>query len=138
MGGHRYGTSATLKKGIMPDLLLIDDNADLRKVLREAVEINGFQVTAARNAEEALELLDGGLQPSIIICDLSLPHMNGLTFASTIRENPQWSSVVIIAMSGNTTSREAALEAGANYYLVKPFSFQELFDLLEQGQSLSD
>ncbi len=117
----------------MPDLLLIDDNADLRKVLREAVEINGFAVTMARNAEEALELLNGGFQPAIIICDLALPRMNGLEFASMIRENPRWASVMLIAMSGNITSRDAALEAGADHYLVKPFSFQELFDLLDQA-----
>ncbi|HVU11921.1 MAG TPA: response regulator [Phototrophicaceae bacterium] len=117
----------------MPDLLLIDDNADLRKVLREAVEINGFDVTMARSAEEALDLLNGGFQPAIIICDLALPRMNGLQFASAVRAHPQWASILFIAMSGNTTSRDAALEAGANHYLVKPFSFQELFDLLDQA-----
>ena len=119
----------------MPDLLLIDDNAELRKVLREAVEINGYQVTIARDAEEGLALLNDGYQPGMIICDLALPHMSGLDFAGKIRQNPRWSEIQIIAMSGNITMKQPALDAGADYYLVKPFSFQELFDILEQGLS---
>ena len=119
----------------MPDLLLIDDNAELRKVLREAVEINGYEVTIARDAEEGLALLNDGYQPSMIVCDVALPHMSGLEFAGKIRQDPRWAQIMFIAMSGNITTKQDALDAGANYYLVKPFSFQELFDILEQGPS---
>ncbi|MFN8449206.1 MAG: response regulator [Anaerolineae bacterium] len=114
----------------MRDLLLIEDDSDLRRVIREAVEIEGYQVTIASDAEEALALLAGNFAPVGIMCDITLPRMSGLDFLSQIRQNPQWSSVAIIAMSGTEKMKQAALDAGADYFLVKPFSFHELFDVL--------
>ena len=114
----------------MRDLLLIEDDSDLRKVIREAVEIDGYQVTIAYDAEEALSLLDNGFVPAGIMCDITLPRMSGLDFLTQIRQNPQWSRVVIVAMSGTEKMQQAALDAGADYFLVKPFSFHELFDVL--------
>lgn len=114
----------------MRDLLLIEDDSDLRKVIREAVEIDGYQVTIAYDAEEALSLLEKGFTPAGIMCDITLPRMSGLDFLAQIRKNPQWSPVVIVAMSGTEKMKDAALDAGADYFLVKPFSFHELFDVL--------
>lgn len=114
----------------MRDLLLIEDDSDLRKVIREAVEIDGYQVTIAYDAEEALSLLDKGFAPAGIMCDITLPRMSGLDFLAQIRQNPQWAQVVFVAMSGTEKMRQAALDAGADYFLVKPFSFHELFDVL--------
>lgn len=111
----------------MRDLLLIEDDNDLRKVIREAVEIDGYEVTVAYNAEEALSLLDGGFVPAGIMCDITLPHMSGLDFLGKIRQNPQWSEVVFVAMSGTEKLRQAALDAGADFFLVKPFSFHDMF-----------
>ncbi len=118
----------------MPDLLLIDDNPDLRKVIQEAVEIDGYDVRVARDAEEALLLLDGGYQPSVIICDVALPHMNGLEFVRQIRQNALWQQIMFIAMSGVITMKQDALTAGANHFLVKPFSFSELFEILDKSK----
>jgi two-component system chemotaxis response regulator CheY len=119
----------------MPQLLLIEDNVELLKVIREAVEIGGYEVVIAHHAEEALGLLHSGLAPSIIMCDIVMPHMSGLEFLSIVRANPAWNQVVFIAMSGTNNSQNSVLRAGANYYLVKPFSFRDLFDILDQVQS---
>jgi CheY-like chemotaxis protein len=118
----------------MPNLLLIEDDSDLRKVIQEAVEIDGYQVTLAYNAEEALALLNDGYLPTVIMCDITLPHMSGLDFLKQIRKNIFWSRIVIIAMSGTEKMQQAALDAGATYFLVKPFSFRELFDMLKPKQ----
>lgn len=114
----------------MRDLLLIEDDSDLRKVIREAVEIDGYNVTIAYDAEEALVLLGKDYAPAGIMCDITLPRMSGLDFLSQLRQNPQWSRIIFIAMSGTEKMRQAALDAGADYFLVKPFSFHELFDVL--------
>ena len=117
----------------MPALLLIEDNVELRKVISEAVEIDGYVVTLANDAEEALALLDDGLEPAVILSDIVLPHMDGLDFLRTLRADPRWQGINFIAMSGTINSKAEALDAGANHYLVKPFSFQELFALLAQA-----
>ena len=114
----------------MRNLLLIEDNLELRGVLREAVEIDGYEVTLAENGEVALGLLREGFVPDVVLCDVVLPHMNGLEFLRVIRANPNWKQIYVIVMSGTNQSREIALETGADYYLIKPFNFQELFDVL--------
>jgi DNA-binding response OmpR family regulator len=117
----------------MRNLLLIEDNVELRGVLREAVEIDGYDVTLAENAEVGMRLLNSGYLPDFILCDVVLPHMNGLDFLRAIRANPQWKHIFFIAMSGSMDSKYTALESGANYYLIKPFNFHELFDVLAKN-----
>ncbi len=119
----------------MPQLLLIEDNIELLKVIREAVEIDGYEVSIAHDAEEATALLNGGLLPTVIMCDIVMPHMSGLEFVTLVRQNPQWNGVVFIAMSGTINSQVEALRAGADYYLIKPFSFRDLFAILDQVRS---
>jgi two-component system KDP operon response regulator KdpE len=118
----------------MPKLLLVEDDTDLRKVLTEAVELDGYIVTIARSAEEGLAFLSAGYQPDAIICDISLPHMDGLEFLSEIRQQPCCADVLFIAMSGSLTQKQKALDTGANYYLIKPFSFQELYSMLAREE----
>ncbi len=117
----------------MPDLLLIEDNAELRRVLTEAVEMDGFTVTIAHDAEEGLELLHTSYLPAVILCDVVMPHMSGLDFLRYIRTNPSWAEITFIAMSGTVVARQEALAAGANHYLVKPFNFQDLYEILAQN-----
>jgi CheY-like chemotaxis protein len=116
----------------MPDLLLIEDDTELREVIREAVEMVGYNVTVARDGEEGLALLGDGYQPTAIMCDIVLPRMNGLEFLSHVRAAPHLNDTVFISMSGNEQMKKQALKAGATYYLVKPFSFHELYAMLEQ------
>jgi CheY-like chemotaxis protein len=117
----------------MPALLLIEDNADLRKVISEAVEMDGYIVTIASDAEAALSLLYDGYTPAVIISDIVMPNMSGLDFLRELRANQRWQNINVIAMSGTINSKTDALDAGANHYLVKPFSFHDLFALLAQG-----
>ncbi len=114
----------------MAELLIIEDDPQLLKVLREAVELNGDQVQVAANGEQGLALLKGGYQPSAILCDIALPHMNGLELLRQVRLNAAWMSVRFVAMSGSDDLRGEALAYGADDYLVKPFKFRDLFEVL--------
>jgi DNA-binding response OmpR family regulator len=118
----------------MPNLLLIEDDTELRKVLTEAVELDGYLVEIARNAEEGLALLGDGYQPNAIVCDISLPHMDGLEFLTHVRQKSNCADVLFIAMSGSLAQKQKALDTGADYYLIKPFSFQELYAMLAQEE----
>lgn len=118
----------------MPNLFVIDDNIDLVKVLREALELSGYQVTEAHDGEGALKLLDDGFAPAAILCDITLPHMDGLELLQQMRANPILKDCILIAMSGSGDKRKQALDAGADHYLVKPFSFQDLYAILPQEE----
>ena len=119
----------------MADLLIIDDNIDLLTVLREAVELSGYRVTEAHDGVQALGLLKDGFSPAAILCDITLPYMNGLQLLAEIRANAAWKDITLIAMSGSGDRRKEALAAGADHYLVKPFSFYDLYAILSAGET---
>jgi CheY-like chemotaxis protein len=117
----------------MGRVLLLEDNPELLDVLREVVALAGHDVRSARNGREGLEvLLDLSRAPEIIICDLIMPDMDGLTFIRQVRANPAWNNVFCIAMSGAKHEAKMAVEAGADQYLVKPFSVADLNDILDE------
>jgi len=105
-------------------ILLVDDEQAIRKFLRIALEAQGFEtVEAARGVEAvgkaALE------QPALVVLDLGLPDLDGKEVVGRIRE---WSDVPILVLSVRESEKEkvAALDAGANDYVVKPFGVAEL------------
>lgn len=115
----------------MSSILLLEDNAQLLDVLREVVELAGHVVSTARNGLEGLAAIEAGAEPpDVIICDLTMPEVDGLTFLQHVRAHPVWKGVYCIAMSGGKDERDRALEAGADEYIVKPFSIVELSRIL--------
>ena len=105
-------------------ILVIDDDPAIRKVLTILFESNGFRVAAADTCELALSQAQTH-RPDICIVDLGLPDRDGLNF---IREIRNWSAVPIIVLTARVheTHRLAAFEAGADDYVIKPFSGPEL------------
>ncbi len=117
-------------------VLLLEDNPELLDVLQEVVVLAGHEVHTARNGREGLDLLlNMSCVPEIIICDLVMPDMDGLTFIRQLRSNLAWNQIYCIAMSGAKHEARMALEAGADQYLVKPFSITDLNDILEDRYS---
>lgn len=105
-------------------ILVIDDDPAIRKVLTILFESNGFRVAAADTCELALSQAQTH-RPDICIVDLGLPDRDGLNF---IREIRNWSAVPIIVLTARVheTHRLAAFDAGADDYVIKPFSGPEL------------
>jgi two-component system KDP operon response regulator KdpE len=107
-----------------PVVILIEDEIQIRRFVRAALEAQGWQVheadTAARGLAEA-----GTRKPDLLIVDLGLPDEDGL---DVIRDVRAWSNVPIIVLSARTkeTEKIAALDAGADDYLAKPFGLGEL------------
>ncbi len=107
-----------------PGILLIEDEAHIRRFLRIALEAHGMQVTEARLGEEGLHSA-GEVNPQLVILDLGLPDMDGQTVIRRIRE---WSAVPILVLSVRSDENEKvkALDAGANDYVTKPAGISEL------------
>ncbi|WP_037908321.1 response regulator [Actinacidiphila yeochonensis] len=108
----------------MTSVLVVDDDATMLRVLRTTLARRSFAVVTASDAGTALRLA-AGRRPDAVLLDLGLPDLDGLEVLQSLRA---WSSVPVLVMSGRTgvDSRVAALDAGADDYLVKPFAVEEL------------
>ncbi len=105
-------------------ILIVDDETPIRRYLRVALGAQGYAVLEAAGGEEALEAVVSG-RPDLIILDLGLPDIDGVEVARRLRE---WSQTPIIILSVREGEQDkiAALDAGADDYLVKPFGTGEL------------
>ncbi len=111
----------------MPDrpvILVIDDEAQMQRLLQLTLEGNGFTVRTAANGEDGKRMA-ASERPELIILDLGLPDMDGRQVLKSIRE---WSTVPVLILSVRNSESEivSCLEAGADDYLIKPFRTGEL------------
>jgi len=116
--------SADHEPSRLPVILLVEDDAALRGMLRTSLPPHGYRVIDAASGEDALALArERG--PDVVVLDLGLPGIDGLEVARRLRG---WSAVPIIVLSarGQEQSKVALLDAGADDYLTKPFGMGEL------------
>lgn len=110
-----------------PLILVVEDHADTRYFLRCLMEIHGYMVAEAVNGEQAIEMA-ARMQPDLILMDMTLPLINGLECMRRIRGMDTLRAVPIVFLSGRAeaANRAAALAAGCDDYLVKPFNIEQL------------
>ena len=113
-------------------VLIVEDNEDTRGFMRFLVESYGYQVIEAADGIEALERFKHQ-HPDVVLMDISLPFVDGLTAAKAIRELDVLGKVPIIVVSAfGKAYREKALEAGCNDLVSKPIDFDVLHPLIEK------
>lgn len=114
-------------------VLLVEDTEDNRQMMRRLLEMSGFRVVEAINGKEAVEVASQ-VRPQVILMDLSLPFIDGLTAARQIRSLPGLSKVPIVAVSAHDTAdfHTDALDAGCNAYVTKPIDYPELEDIVNR------
>jgi two-component system KDP operon response regulator KdpE len=107
-----------------PTALLIDDEPQIRRLLRISLEADGYLVFDAANGREGLREA-AGRHPDIIVLDLGLPDLDGIEVVGRLRE---WSTTPVVILSARDGAEEkvAALDAGADDYVTKPFHTEEL------------
>ncbi|TAH37307.1 MAG: response regulator [Planctomycetota bacterium] len=107
-----------------PLVLLVEDEPQVRRLLRTSLPPHGYRVLEAESGEQAVRLA-GQYAPDLVLLDLGLPDMDGLEVTRRLRV---WSRVPILVLSarGQENQKVEALDAGADDYLTKPFSFPEL------------
>jgi CheY-like chemotaxis protein len=107
----------------MSSILVVDDNAQMREVIRRLLAQNGHAVTTAHDGKHATRLLTAGPLPDLVITDLIMPEQEGIETITIIRE--RFPQVKIIAMSGGGQVADYlpnAMALGAHQTLAKPFS----------------
>jgi two-component system KDP operon response regulator KdpE len=109
---------------LKPLVLVIDDEPQIRRLLAVALEANGFRVLPAANGNEGI-VLAAQHRPALVVLDLGLPDLSGQEVLRRLRE---WSSVpvVILSVQDDEAGKAAALDAGADDYVTKPFNTSEL------------
>jgi two-component system NtrC family response regulator len=116
-------------------VLLVDDDKNFRRVTAFALEESGFEVITAANGAEGLDLLKG-TTPDVILCDLNMPVMNGLTFLGELQRQGIDIPVVVVTAYGSIESAVDAMRAGAFNYVTKPINRQELSLAIERAADL--
>ena len=109
---------------IGPRVLVVDDELAIRRFLRASLSAQGYQIFEAASGEHALQAAAAD-RPDLVILDLGLPDLDGVEVTRRLRE---WSKVPVIILSvrGHEQDKIAALDAGADDYLTKPFGIGEL------------
>jgi len=104
--------------------LVIDDSRTIRSILGKKLGQLGFKVSEAENGKAGLEVLRATPAVSLVLVDWNMPVMNGLEFVKSARANSKWDSVTIVMVTTETETSQmlAALDAGANDYIMKPFT----------------
>jgi Response regulators consisting of a CheY-like receiver domain and a winged-helix DNA-binding domain len=108
----------------MQRILVVEDEMQIARTLRDYLEIAGFEVTVVGEGSAALASARGD-RPDLVVLDLGLPGMDGLDVARELRRNST-TPIVMLTARGEESDRIVGLELGADDYLVKPFSPKEL------------
>ena len=112
-------------------ILVVDDELQIRRVMRKMLVAQGYAVTDARSGEEALDMLHRG-RYDLVLLDLAMPGMGGLEACRAIRAG--WDlAIVILSVRDMEKDKIGALDAGADDYVTKPFSMQELLARIRAG-----
>ena len=105
-------------------ILVVDDDPQIRRVLRTALVAQGYEAIDARNGEEAIERL-GEEKPDLIVLDMNMPRMNGLETCRAVRSTSDI-PIIMLTVRDTESDKIEALDAGADDYVTKPFSSPEL------------
>ena len=106
-------------------ILVVEDEKHLNRIISEAVEDEGYSVDSCYNGLEALEYLECA-DYDVIILDIMMPKMNGLELVRRLRDRGDSTPVLFLTARDAVADRVEGLESGGDYYLTKPFDFQEL------------
>lgn len=112
-----------------PAILIVDDEPDVRKVVRSVLEADGYQVAEAADGPAALTLLNsvgGPRGPQLVVLDVMMPGIDGIEVCRQIPHDRM--KVLMLTARDDAETREAAEAAGADRYMTKPFSAVDLLD----------
>lgn len=109
-------------------VLIVDDSKTVRNLVAFIMKKEGFKVTTAEDGLDGLEKLYGAGEVDLIVSDVNMPRMDGLTFIKTLREQEAYRDIPIVVLSteGQDKDIQTGLTVGANLYMVKPAQPEKL------------
>ena len=116
------------------NVLVVDDEQNIRRLIRNEFSLEGYEVTTAKNGEECLSLIPRKLF-DVILLDIKLPRLNGLDVLRKIKEISSSTDVIMITGYGDIQSAVSSLKLGALDYVTKPFKLDELLSIVRKAVS---
>jgi two-component system chemotaxis response regulator CheY len=112
--------------------LIVDDSRTMRTILGRIVSGLGFEIAQAGDGVQALAALEAGPLPDLILADWNMPEMNGYELVRAVRARPGYAAIKIVMVTTETETHQIAMaiEAGANEYVMKPFTSDVILDKL--------
>lgn len=106
---------------------VVDDSELIRRMLEYALKSKGYSVVVAEDGLEALELL-ARTPCDLVLLDINMPRMDGLSVIKALRESEEWADlpIIVLTAASELTDRDRAMELGATDYMLKPFKPSEL------------
>jgi len=114
--------------------MIIDDSRTMRSILRRIVTDLDFEASEAGDGQEALDQLESGADlPDLCLIDWNMPVMDGYTFITRVRQNPEWRQITLMMVTTESEQSNIvrALAAGAHEYVIKPFTADAIAEKLE-------
>ncbi len=108
-----------------PQVLVVDDDPQIREALTRALELDDYRVTTASNGAKALEAVSQH-RPDVMVLDVMMPYVGGLDVCRTLRSKKDKLPILVLTARDEVGDRVAGLDAGADDYLTKPFALEEL------------
>ena len=118
----------------MKTVLLVDDSKTMLMSLTSVLAKAGYSVETAADGVEAMSKLKGGVKPTVIITDLNMPNMDGITFIKNARRAPgvRFTPILMLTTESQQEKRTEAKAAGATGWLVKPVQPEALMNVIRQ------
>jgi two-component system chemotaxis response regulator CheY len=115
-------------------ILTVDDSRTMREMLKRALTEGGYTVVQAEDGVHGLEVLQGMALPDVIITDVNMPRMDGLTFIEEVRSDNTFRAIPILVLSteSDIEKKTRARKAGATGWIVKPFDPVKLVDAIRR------
>ena len=123
----------------MPSVLIVDDEPNVRSLVRDVLELSGYRVREAANGHEALTAVETDT-PDCVVLDVMMPGLTGIDVLAEMRRRPLLDTlpVVLLSAAGDDAATWAGWQAGANCYLTKPFDPDMLTAWLLRVAATSD
>jgi CheY-like chemotaxis protein len=120
-------------------IVLVEDTIGIREGVADFLRLKGYLVDTFDSGFRALEFLETGPRPDLILLDLILkPDMNGWQFAEAVKTNRKLTEIPIVALSGAVLSREQLRQIRAEAFLAKPFELEQLLDVVQRYSGHSE
>jgi two-component system chemotaxis response regulator CheY len=118
----------------MPVILILDDSATMVAMLAQVLKGAGYEVVTAENGKAGIDLLTNGLKPTVILTDLNMPEMDGITFIKEARQitATRFTPIIVLSAESDSRKRDEARTVGASGWLTKPPKPPQLLYVVKQ------
>lgn len=115
-------------------VLVVDDSPTMRQMVAFTLTNAGYQVVEASNGKEAVGKVNGGAKPDLVVTDLNMPEMDGITLIKEIRKMPalKFTPILMLTTEASDDKKKAGQAAGATGWIVKPFNPEQMMAVIKK------